>query len=359
MAMAAMPAFADIATDNENPICDSTTIGTTSGSTSLDAVWNIVNPTCSAGQYFDMTTATCVTCSANSYCPGGTYNVESQTNGLNSCPNNYALSASGAGAQSDCYRTCTTADVAHSETVSGGYYYGDNNQCGATSCAAGWHLKSGLNLANELSNVNNVESLVGAINSNGTYEEWSNLPQSESGLNQPNTWITKFDGVGSVYGMGRCSKTQGTKGLSSGETWANVTKFDTLTDETGQNGAQYCYCNITGYKPADGNLQSLSSLWFFYQDADNADDCGSACSILCADGILWPVIRNEILNSVQPIQASCEANTINITWYNEGSVHDENTCTYAESVTLPETDPQRTGYNFTGWTVRPASTPNQ
>ena len=36
----AIPAFADIAANNNNPTCDSTTIGATSGDTALDATWN-------------------------------------------------------------------------------------------------------------------------------------------------------------------------------------------------------------------------------------------------------------------------------------------------------------------------------
>ena len=348
--MMACPAMADIALNNDNPTCDSSTIGASSGSTALDAVWNIVNQTCSAGQYFDMTTATCVTCTANSYCPGGTYNVESQTNGLNSCPSGYGLSASGAGAQTDCYRNCTTSDVAHSTGVTGGYYYGDNNQCAATSCAAGWHLNEGINIASEFATTNPENASYAYVNGSGVYKGFSDLQQSETGLTQPMTWVLKLDGIGMLYGSARCSKTPGT----NDDYWTNPTTFDSLTDGTGD----YCYCNITGYKPVDGDVQALSSPWVFYQGYSNASSCTKNCASGCGNNVHSnSAFRSAIFGAVAPSLASCEANTINITWYNEGEIHDENTCTYAESVTLPETDPQRTGYNFTGWTVRPASTP--
>ena len=346
-------------------MCNNDDLGVSSGSTGLDAIWNIVNKTCNPGQYFDMTTATCVTCSANSYCPGGTYNVESQTNGLNSCPIEYGLSATGTSTQTDCYRTCTTNDVAHSTGVSGGYYYGNNNQCVATSCAAGWHLTSFLE--DEYAAANNPSAEFALIHPNGEYYKWPNsdFQQSENGLTQPNTWAVKYDSMGIVYGAALCSKTPGD---SNGSTWSNPTTFNSLTDESGQDGARYCYCKITGYKPVSGNMQSLSRAWIFFEDKQSQSGCSSSssgyCTYQCATyamggGVIADKFRPALFAAGTSSLASCEANTINIKWYNEGNVHDENTCTYAESVTLPETDPQRTGYNFTGWTVRPNTTPNE
>ena len=387
--MVVIPAFADITTNNNNPTCDSTTIGTTSGSTALDAVWNIVNQTCSAGQYFDMTTATCVTCTANSYCPGGTYNVESQTNGLNSCPSGYGLSASGAGAQTDCYRNCTTSDVAHSTGVTGGYYYGDNNQCGATSCAPGWHLKAGNDLATQFSvNFGGIvymsESNDGTTSYDGydyghtdfnTYKDIAGLENGE--------WSTLLvsgrDGgpfFTAIKGRAICSTQRGYRDTinNNDDGWNNPTTFANLTDERTQTaGAKYCYCALTGYKELGSNTSTyedvlsnnsftaITSSWVFVEETGDSGQCGEVCTERCAEGPTYGDrdLFRAMFATVAPSLASCEANTINITWYNEGSVHDENTCTYAESVTLPETDPQRTGYNFTGWTVRPASTPNQ
>ena len=53
------------------------------------------------------------------------------------------------------------------------------------------------------------------------------------------------------------------------------------------------------------------------------------------------------------IEVTWEPNTINTTWYSEGTqVSGPASCTYNAAMTLPSTRPTREGYTFAGWTLR-------
>ena len=58
------------------------------------------------------------------------------------------------------------------------------------------------------------------------------------------------------------------------------------------------------------------------------------------------------------LEADWTANTINLEWYNEDTKltvpTTSNTCTYDGGITLPSTNPTKTGYTFRGWQVRAA-----
>ena len=60
------------------------------------------------------------------------------------------------------------------------------------------------------------------------------------------------------------------------------------------------------------------------------------------------------------LEADWTANTINLEWYNEDTKLTvptiSNTCTYDGGITLPSTNPTKTGYTFKGWQVRAAQT---
>ena len=59
------------------------------------------------------------------------------------------------------------------------------------------------------------------------------------------------------------------------------------------------------------------------------------------------------------LEADWTANTINLEWYNEDTKltvpTTSNTCTYDGGITLPSTNPTKTGYTFKGWKVRSAA----
>ena len=122
------------------------------------ATWDLESYECPAGQYLNVTedTIECTECPTGSYCPGGTYTVESENKGATTCPADYT-SDSGAGMQTQCYTDCSVnctqqsvpehaINVTHgSETVNGKLYYGGS--CDAVvpvcsmdfKCATGYH----------------------------------------------------------------------------------------------------------------------------------------------------------------------------------------------------------------------------
>ncbi len=53
--------------------------------------------------------------------------------------------------------------------------------------------------------------------------------------------------------------------------------------------------------------------------------------------------------------AQWDANTININWYNQNTLYDQNYCTYDDTITLPAENPTRPGYIFKGWRIKPCS----
>ena len=317
-------------------------------------------------------------CTQGNFCPGLTnalYN-ESEDQGLNSCSTAtngiYTLSAAGASSQNDCYRQCTTADVAHSKgTMNGGYYYGDNNQCEPTDCVNGWHLKQGLNLTSTIGNVAGTDDL-GWVNNSGQFHyngETSGVVRDTAffGLdtNNHNTWAVYYaNDKGMLTGQARCSTQAGD---NNGYTWTNPTITANLADETGQEGAQYCYCNVTGYTPNGGTMQAVFSPWVFSDTRGAAGGCTSGCagycvSIMSGTGSFNLAFRAAMLGAVQPGLAMCEANTITINWSNadaeDVSANNAGTATYDSDIRTPVKAQTIKGKTFKGWRFSKPETTN-
>ena len=300
-------------------------------------------------------------CPAGSWCPGLT-NVtydEDNAQGINTCPSEYGLSAAGASSQNDCYRTCTTADVEHSASVTGGYYYGNNNQCGAASCVNGWHIKPGFNVSTAVGTDHGVSQAW--INNGNTFTENSaSYGQSFYGISGSNTWADNYGNNGIVIGQARCSTRAGAEGTWTSNYNVISDNFVTdLTDETGQTGAQYCYCNVTGYKASSSaDLQSLSSSWLFSLGYNDALSCASACADRCARPSSGPssnliIFRTALFGTVAPGLASCEANTITINWNGTTqeaiNANNAGTATYGSDVRTPVSATPVKGKTFKGW----------
>ena len=71
------------------------------------ATWDLIDYECPAGQYLleTETSVECTPCPTGSYCPGGTYTVESENNGKNTCPTDYTSDV-GAVGENECYIGC-------------------------------------------------------------------------------------------------------------------------------------------------------------------------------------------------------------------------------------------------------------
>nr|MBQ0091504.1 hypothetical protein [Candidatus Enterousia merdequi] len=86
-------------------------------------------------------------------------------------------------------------------------------------------------------------------------------------------WKTKFS-YGTVKGIARCSTTPGTNWLETG-------------NPADSGGGQYCWCQATGYATSGSNsFANVSSpSWVFYDDVGYADTCAMRCADYCAGDV--------------------------------------------------------------------------
>ena len=67
-----------------------------------------------------------------------------------------------------------------------------------------------------------------------------------------------------------------------------------------------------------------------------------------------PILNTE--TGPATLRAQWDANTINLNWYSDDTLLDvqqsADTCVYDVAITLPSTNPTKTGYTFGGWRVR-------
>ena len=79
---------------------------------------------------------------------------------------------------------------------------------------------------------------------------------------------------------------------------------------------------------------------------------------IAADSVSAPCTNNtlETYSGNSNLQADWQPNVINLTWYNENEKltvqSAAQSCVYDGALTIPSTQPTRTGYTFAGWKVR-------
>ena len=325
------------------------------------ATWDLIDYTLDPGEYLNVTdtSVTETTCPAGSYCVGGGYTVETANNSIAQCPAEYPNSAEGAGADTQCYTACTVDMVAKATAVTGNDYYGSGvDTCEPTACIAGWHVKPGLDIG-ETIGTDKVNSSIACVdNNNEFYESGASHGQEYYGISGKNSFAVDYEGKGLLTGHGRCSTQAGVGIWNNDGTYNNpedVTVVNNLTDETGVDGATYCYCQVDGFTPTGGDKVIVTSApWVFNGNEDTADDCTSNCADVCAsnlqaDGVYYRAFRAAVMNNLPALPATCTANTINIDWNPDNNgAHTINQCTYEGSITVPA-DPVKPGYTFTGW----------
>ncbi len=314
------------------------------------ATWDLIDYTLDPGEYLNVTdtSVTETTCPAGSYCVGGGFTVETANNSIAQCPTEYPNSATGAGAQNQCYTACTvaTANIAHATAVSGNDYYGSGvDTCGATACETGYHVDGGgLELVEKTPLIPVDYTLAGNgyqfISQNGIVD--SN--DTAVGLSAKNTYAVDY-GYGRVYGRASCqpsadpafvyiinnieavasgSKTMeelrtelttqygqakvnslidaleiemsGGEGKTEAELFEALAKFYVVYSEssdknyTTDSTGQYCYCQMDGFSPiTDGVLGEkntvVSAPWVFFSGLDSADGCAANCASDCATNL--------------------------------------------------------------------------
>ena len=322
------------------------------------ATWDLIDYTLAPGQYLNVTETSVdkTTCPAGSYCVGGGYTVETANNSIAQCPTGYPNSATGAGADTQCYTACTvaTANIAHATAVSGNDYYGTGvDTCGATACETGYHVDGGglelvekdplvpISLTAEGAGLRYVRA-DGTSNSDGTVDA---IP--EGSVTAPNTWATAYS-EGVVYGKASCQPkadpvyewlmnnlesemasgktfeeietelaTIGGKakaeaaigfletvmdrgeGMSEEEVFESLAKFLVVYSESSDknystdSAGQYCYCQMDGFMPTGGTKVIVASApWVFNFDV-GGEACASHCVSACAGGL-----RNDYVGAL-------------------------------------------------------------
>ena len=320
------------------------------------ATWTLNKYTLVPGKRLNVTDTDVETvdCDSGSYCPGGEYTVETASEATKSCPADFPNSETGAGADTQCYTACTVDMVAKATKVTGNDYYGTGTDtCEPTACIAGWHVKPGLNLTDTIGTTDAGTGYTSNDNNGNKYDSDGITPSDAGIAGDPMAFATAYGDKGMITGHGRCSTQTGT---TDDWTWADPTIVNTLTDETGNEGAQYCYCQLDGYKNASGEITPITSApWVFNSDLGSADYCAPSCALFCAynlqnDDESSLSFRAAVMNSLPASPAICAANTINIDWNpDNGGEHIKNMCTYEGSIELPTPDPVKPGYTFTGW----------
>ena len=393
--MLVAPAFATVGETNFNTnqtgvsSCEIGVLGVDENTANANAQWSTNSYTCPAGTYLpdgdtwssdsQYGNNNCAACTSGSYCGGGTLQYsEANDVGITACPTGYTNSAANATAQSECYRTCAAADVPHLKsggTMTGGYYYGDNNQCGpanAQQCAGGYHYVAGFNPATDnLPATTDYDDEAMATshiarNNGGKYCDLENLCQENSDWTaqqlsafastgiQNNEWrLTYGNGsvTGELRGMARCSTHFGPDDIDS--TPSHVETSTNVTAAFGTGG--YCWCKPTSWTATGGTMQSLSSSWLLLRRDGDATDCADICAISCAEMIgtgdtegFW--FRSAVFNAITKSPAQCTANTITLNWKNAtGGTHATTQCTYGGTIDTPTTAPTKRGHTFTGW----------
>ena len=313
------------------------------------ATWDLIDYTLNPGQYLSVTETSVdkTTCPAGSYCVGGGYTVETANNSIAQCPTGYPNSATGAGADTQCYTACTvaTANIAHATAVSGNDYYGTGTDtCGATACDKGYHVDGDIEIIEKKPLVDiNYKGTGGshfaAIDANGAiyapsdlYDELSNRPN--------NSWVSVVDQT-LIYGIASCQPIMGNNELNTlknglmgvlggvmsieefktaFEPIAGVAKTNLATDlilaiqQRGVAGltddefnelfgvflalrdvqfnttdiGPYCFCKATAAKNIDGVMQNIvSAPWGFPQqslfEGWDASQCATDCAVICAN----------------------------------------------------------------------------
>ena len=308
------------------------------------ATWTPVTYECAPGQYLleTETSVECAPCPTGSYCPGGTYTVESDTNGATTCPTTHPNSVAGAGADTQCYTACTVANanIAHATAVSGNDYYGTGvDTCGATACETGYHVNDGgVSLVEKtplapisLTDAGDGYRYVNAGGRSYSYGTVDAIPADS--VTAPNTWATAYS-EGVIYGKASCQpqirdasieyimtnmssimsgkmsieefesgmlplagkeKTDYAVKILTGVRDGSVSaeelykaifvvfgsEYDAnyATDSTGQ----YCYCQMDGFKPTGGTREIVTSApWVIFDNYGSATSCASRCAYDCA-----------------------------------------------------------------------------
>ena len=121
----------------------------TSTNTEITAKWPAGNTTCAAKTYYSGSGSTCLPCTENHYCPGGSFATDDGVRGLNACPDG-GKSPANSESSAACYKELLPTYVATHGRGTQTCYYNENaltysancKDFVMTSCDAGYYLKN-------------------------------------------------------------------------------------------------------------------------------------------------------------------------------------------------------------------------
>ena len=110
--------------------------------------WNLSEIKCDAGKYLKKSATSCTQCTANHYCPGGTYKYNTtKDQGINNCPSGYGNSNAGSSKNTQCYMN-----------VVAGKYVKNKKDTNQSSCGIGTYKEAHKVYYNSTSTCNNCPS---------------------------------------------------------------------------------------------------------------------------------------------------------------------------------------------------------
>lgn len=169
-----------------------------------------------------------------------------------------------------------------------------------------------------------------------------------------NAFGIKYGNNKIITGHGRCSTRAGTTFNWDTNTYNNVPEnfVETLTNQTGQEGAVYCYCKLETYIPSGNFSQSLSGPWVLTNDwsdqtsSECADFCASDCASMLSynDPSYYLSYRTAVFNAYAP-SSSVSGNTVTTQTYVDNALN-----TKQAKITTTGTNKLMTFGNGTGAT---------
>ncbi|MBO5663129.1 MAG: hypothetical protein J6S12_04715 [Alphaproteobacteria bacterium] len=393
-------------------------LGTYEGPVSAAAEYADILYQVGAGQYLPAgSEGVGALCTTGNYCPGltdATYNA-TDSQGLTACPNGYPNSDAGASMNTQCYTTCTDKSViAHATAVAGNDYYGNGTDtCYPTACDNGYHTYNGIEMfeTDPLApgaDVSVTATTYGSISANGT----NKYHEGDFGLTEAGTWADSFS-YGTVYGQASCQpEGDATIGYVSGVIIGQSPDVETVRSElttiAGEDAAnamadvyaeykagtktsddlwktayailgseydahfsktdsgQYCYCQMTDFKPTDGvKIPVTSAPWVFKFKDQSADNCAKYCASTCANDLqsaseYYRGFRAAVLGTLGTRTVGvCAANEISITWADadpaDVAANNAGVCTYDGDIRTPVKAITKPGKTFKGWKFNKAN----
>lgn len=316
--------------------------------------------TCNPGTYLPANASVCQPCTSGHWCGGGTFTVGNTIQGLGDCPNGYANSDIGARSDKQCYRTGSVACATFNPRAGVTNYAKETGVTYASLTNATYREYNGSSAGQILDNIG--ACAVTALNCVTGYA--MNTPGVLSNYTlQSMLWIyntnIKYLALDSSTAGSSSGNDQGaTTGMTPGDwevKWSDNTKVNGNASCALNSYNTYdCNCNLTSYTITNGSPVSVSPARTTpVSDTYNTlPICQTKCAAECATQISQTAAFRTTLFGTLGGQPYCDANTINLNWYNQNTLIQAGYCTYDGAVTFPSGPFTRTGWHTNGWQIR-------